>query len=179
MFVDSPEVVIGADAEEGGWIRAFSHVATLGVSGKLGEYHLTPFHRFSPTLKSLWLDSLVLPCPRLSNFFRSFPLLEDLALAGRDLSVGNDDDPHEPQTVVPSTSPVFTGSLKFVVGGMGNITRQLLDLPNGIHFRKFAVWWIHDEDLRWIMELVITCSDVLEFLNVRFYPCGTFVLILR
>ena len=178
---------VEADAWAGGLIQTFSHVvrlrltqATFGTPSIVKQFSLAPFHNLSPTLKSLHVYFVSLPCTQLFDFVRSSPLLEDLALSGRDLSSGNDDTPREPQTVGPSPSPVFTGSLDLdIIEGMGNIAHRLLDLPNGLHFRKLTFSWAHEEDLRWIIESVRKCSNTLECLDVKCHPPCTFVLVLR
>ena len=186
LFIGCPQVVMAANAEAGGWIQVFSHVANLGVCGNLGEYpncdntevSLAPFHGFSSTLKSLCAYSIVLPCRHLFNLIRFSPLLEDLTLTGHDMLLGDEDDPHEPQAIIPSTSPAFTGALELILpGGMENTTRRLLDFPNGLRFWKLTSWWTCEEDLRWIMELVTGCSDTLKCLDVRCGLHSTFVSI--
>ena len=185
LSIGSAQAAAVANAEGDGWIRAFSRVETLDVFGnpsqnpRNSDLSLALFLRFSPTLKSLRARSINLPYPHLLTLIRSSPLLENLTLTGGGLSLGNDDDPHEPQTVVPSTSPPFTGSLELFLEGMGYTTRRLLDLPNGIHFRKLALWWICEEDIRWIMELVMGCSDTLECLDIECHPPCTFTLLLH
>jgi hypothetical protein len=178
LSVGYTRAVTAADAEAGGWIQTFSRVVRLWLyrsttSPSDSESPLTPFYKFSPVLKSLRVDA-VFPCSHIFNLVCSFPLLEDLTL------IGNSNDPRGPQTVVPSSLPALTGSLDLsILGGMGGIARRLLDLPNGLHFRKLSLWWFNKEDLRWITELVIRCSDTLECLDVRSYLSGTFVLVLR
>jgi len=54
----------------------------------------------------------------------------------------------------------------------GNTTRRLLDLLNGLHFRKLHLLRLHVEDLRWIVELVARCSDTLECLDAMCHPPG-------
>jgi len=151
--------ITASGGEESGWIRAFSRVKSLDLNngnrflGASGA-SLTPFHKFSPTLKSLRVGFTLIPHPGLFDLICSFPLLEDLSLKGHDR-----DDPHGSQTVTPSTSPALTGSLDFhVLGGAGRITRQLLELPNGLHFRKLALSWDQKTDPSWIAELVGKCS---------------------
>jgi len=51
--------------------------------------------------------------------------------------------------------------------------RQLLDLPNGLHFRKLMFSWTLKEDLRWVAELVEECRHTLEFLHVACDSRGT------
>ena len=183
LFIGCPRAVMTADAEESRWARAFSGISRLDVDNgawclKLStpEVSLAALHNFSSTLKSLHMCPVALPCPQLFDLVRSSPLLEDLTLAGLDESSRNDDNSHVPQIVIPSTSPPFTGSLDLnIVGGVRNTARQLLDLPNGLHFRKLAIWWHCKEDLPWIMQLVVRCSDTLECLDVKCCLSSTFV----
>ena len=172
LFVGCPWLITESDAEEGGWIQAFSGVKSLDVDNG-GDYFyasaasLTPFYKLSPTLKSFRVAPIILPSPGLLDLILSFPHLEDLTLVGYDESGPNDDDPHWPQTIIPPTSPAFTGSLKLhVVEGVGNTVHQLLDLPNGLHFRKLVLLRFCAEDLRWMTELVSKCSHTLESLDI-------------
>jgi len=176
LLVGCPWHVVAADAEEGGWIQAFSGVTSLKVTVDHRDHHpipfevslsLTPFHNFSSALKSLHVDPIHFHYPRLSNLVRSFPLLENLSLAGRYMARFDDDHPHGPQTVIPSTSPPLSGNLNFhVSGGAGKVARQLLDLPNGLHFQHLALSWDPAEDVWWITELVVLCSHSLESLDI-------------
>jgi len=174
LFVGCPWLVVAADAEEGGWIRVFSGVKSLDLdNGDQARYigalevSLASFYKFSPALKSLRISHIILPYPQVFDLVCSFPLLENLSLIGHNESWVNDGGPNGPRTVVPSTSPVFTGSLDFhILGGAGNAARQLLDLPNGLHFRKVALSWAHERDFWWVAELVVRCSHTLESLDV-------------
>jgi len=172
LFVGCPSLVTPSDAKEGGWIRAFSGAAALEVDGgaqylRASEVSLTPFYKFSPTLKSLRIQYIAFPYQQVFNLILSFPLLEDLTLKGYYESWARDRDPRGPQTAILSSSPALTGSLNFHVrGGAGNTARQLLELPNGLHFRKLALSWDLVEDLQWIMELVEKCSHALESLDI-------------
>jgi len=164
------------DGEEGGWIRAFSGVKNLVLNG--GDRYnrslsaLTPFHIPAPTLKSLQVDSVLLPFPGLFNFIISFPLLEDLSLTGFH-------DPrllHGPQAPTPSTSPPLNGTLDLhQLRGVGGIAPKLLDLPNGLHFRKLMFLRSNRTDIGWITELVMRCSHTLEFLGVAHARRRTFI----
>jgi len=173
LFVGCPQVVVAADAEEGGWIQAFSGVTSLDVDNgdqylRASEVPLTPFHKFSSTLRSLRVCPITLPHPQLFDPIRSFPLLEELNLKGRDHLLYSGNDTRGPKTVPLSDSPSFTGSLDLnVLGGSGYIIRQLLGFPNGLHFRKLAFSWDRKEDLRWVTELVARCSHTLESLDLR------------
>jgi hypothetical protein len=168
LFIGCPQAVKEADAEEGGWIQTFSRVERLMVDCTRAAFNnteisLAPFHKFSPSLKSLRVISLIIPRPQVFNLIHSLPLLEDLTLIGHGASAANGDEP----TVVPSTSPAFTGTLElFLYQGMAYTARRLLNLPNGLHFRKLNLLWHDEEDIRWMVELVVACCDTLEYLDV-------------
>ena len=174
LFVGCPRLIVAADAEEGGWIQAFCGVARLEVGSdngyiKASQVSLTPFHKFSSTLKSLHVCPILLPYPQLLDLVCSFPLLENLTLAGHQLSSDGEGDTKGPQTIAPSASPPLTGALDlYVLGGLGKIACQLLDLPNGIRFRKLTFSWDHKEDLRWMTQVVARCSHTLEYLDVAY-----------
>ena len=174
LFVGCPRLVVAADAEEGGWIQAFSSIRHLELGNdnqylRAAHASLSPFYGFSPALKSLRICPIVLPFPQVFDLILSFPLLEDLALEGRDESRFNDHDPHGPQIVVPSTSPVFTGTLDFrILEGAGNAVRQMLALPNGLHFRSLVFSCGHVEDVGLITELVARCSHTLKSLDITY-----------
>ena len=163
------------------WIKSFSGVEHLeleawGDSLEDPDIFLVPFHNFSPTLKSLVVDFVTLPCPKLFKLVYSFPLLEDLTMICQFL--GNDDDPQALQAVLPSTSPPFTGSLKLTLPRSSEtLAHQLLDLPGGLHFRQLDLLWGHEEDTQWVRELVSACSNTLESLNMTCLVPGTFVFI--
>jgi len=102
LFVGCPWFVTASDAEEGGWIRAFSGVANLYVHG--GDRYLrssdvqslAPLYNFSPSLKSLCVGPILLPYPQVFNLIRSFPFLEDLNLTGYVDSLVKGDYPSRP-----------------------------------------------------------------------------------
>ena len=73
LVVWCPELVIAADAEERGWIRAFSQVAHLGLDFDWQRTSLLPFHGLSLALKSLHLDYSCVLIPRVLNLIHSFP----------------------------------------------------------------------------------------------------------
>ena len=186
LLVNCPWRVVAADAEDGGWIRAFSDVTSLEVTMDNGGRHfstsafsLTPFHNFSPALKSLHVDPFLFQYPKLSDLVCSFPLLENLSLSGHYRPWYHDDNPHGPQTAISSTSPALCGNLNLHVlgGGAEGVARQLLDLPNGLHFRHLALSWDPVEDVRWVMELATQCSHSLESLDVTRTFCGTSIRI--
>jgi hypothetical protein len=64
----------------------------------------------------------------------------------------------------PSISPPLTGSLQLdLKQGTEHITRQLLDLPNGAHFRILYWTFSSDDGLPW---LALGCSETLEIVDV-------------
>ena len=174
LFVGCPWLVTASDAEEGGWIRAFFGVASLHVDGgtrylRAPEVSLAPFYQFSPSLKSLLVGPFVFPYPQVFDIILSFPLLEDLILTGYDRSSVKGGDPNGPRAVIPSRSPPLTGLLGLhIQGGAENTVRQLLELPNGLHFRKLVLSWACREDVWWITELVERCCHTLESLDITY-----------
>ena len=170
-----------ADAEEGGWIRAFSRVVCLdvnsGVRGLIGSgFSIAPFYGFSPILKSLRVGPTATLLLEIFGLIHSLPLLEDLSLVicGNDLSI------HGLPAVIPSpTSPPFTGSLELaLLKGAEPATRQLLDLPNGLHFRHLTFKSFQEDGVRWINALIDECSDTLESLDVKRRLVGAVVWLL-
>ena len=168
-MVCCPEVVSAVDAEEGGWIRAFTNVVRFKVVWRATTREhrrpnpLLPFRNFSPALKSLSVIPGTLSSLQVFNFVCSFPLLEDLTV----LNDGSDGiDEEDQDTFQPSTSPVFTGTLE-VCQGLEYATRRLLDLPNGLHFREIVCELFLEEDVQYAMALVERCSGTLEHLNIH------------
>ena len=164
LFIFGLPAVPNADTVVGPWIRTFTGLHTLSFSPSAWgcrAANLVLFHGLSPILRSLRLsfsfDALDLIC--------SFPLLEDLVL----------DRPRSRSDVgrwnPPLTSPKFTGSLN--LRGTCSFTRQLLDLPGGLHFTKITIS-CSDQDLESMADLVSGCSGTLESLDVRYSLLGAF-----
>lgn len=127
-----------APRKVGSWVEEERWPCVLWVLRNL----LTSCYNFSPVLRSLRVEYLILPCPEFFDLICSFPLLEDLAISGQDKSLDGVDDLYESRNVYPSTSPPLTGTLAFTITGprgMRNTTRRLLELPNGLHFRELTV----------------------------------------
>ena len=169
LSICCPQVVVAADAEEGGWIRTFRHVVALDVRGGLwnideSEVPLVLFHNFSPVLKSLRVVSRTLQCPQVFNLICSLPLLEDLCVK----DYGGDNNDRDGTVFQPSTSPVLTGTLEFdLPERMERVTRRLLGLPNGLRFRKLVWTWFHEEDIPRTVALVVGCYDTLEYVDIN------------
>lgn len=121
-------------------------------------FFLVPLHQFSPVVGSLRLSFHDFPASEIFDFIRSFPLLEDLSLAHR-IELDRNWNP-------PSTTPILTGSLELKLVGISDMVHQLLDLPNGLHFKRIAVLWTMEEDVRPTMDLVSRCSKTLESLEI-------------
>ena len=167
LLVECPEAVTAADAEEGGWIRAFSRVKRLYLGWSMASnWGIFPFHTFSPTLKFLEVSCIILPVSRLFDLIHSLPLLEELSILGQNAT--HDDKLNEPQTgISPSTSPTFTGTLNLLRFPETHcIARRLLELPNGLHFRKLGLSWRDEGGLRSVVGLMEACSGTLECLDI-------------
>jgi hypothetical protein len=176
-------IVATADAEVNGWIRGFSHVVYLEVAQILllhSPSSLVPFHGFSPALKSFRVGVVFFPLPCIFGFILSFPLLGDLAVTVCCDGSGENEIPAATQSLSP---PMFTGSLELhPFKGMGSVTRQLLSLPGGIHFRKLILTWYQVEDFLATIVLVEECSRTLESLDITWgipRNHGRFILHLR
>ena len=180
LHFDSAHAITAADAEPGGWLTGFVHIVHLGVETREKEafeeplVSLAPFHRFSPTIKSLRLGSTAIPPSWISKFILSSPLLEDLTVTTYGVSVDDGNGSDDPSTVLhPPNPPAFTGSLDLPLGRrIKPIASRLLSMPGGIHFRKLTLECCCEEDLLVITALVRECSRTLESLNINFSPFG-------
>jgi len=159
-------VIPAADPGAGDWIRAFCNVVHLHLEHAPRVDHqvsLTPFHGLSPTVRSLRLTAT---SSEVFDLVCSFPHLEDLALDSlrpTDGAVGRS---------VPSASPKLTGSLELTTTSeTQSITRQLLDLPDGLHFAMMKVLSL-DKDLESMNDLVSRCSGALESLAIFYSFMG-------
>ena len=164
----------GEGAESGSWIREFSRVEGLSLSAtRTVSTSFTSFYNLSTSLKSLCVHSYILH-PQVLSLIRSLPLLEDLTLISEGDVVSTEGELDEPQPAVPPpVSPVFTGSLCLLLElGVAPTVRQLLDFPNGLHFRQIKLSTFKGEDIHSIAELVAACSGTLECLHVGFCKNG-------
>ena len=179
LIVECIHAVIAADAEVGGWIRGFANVTHLEVSGESAyadgsAISLFPFYGFSSVTKTLRVNLYFLPSSQVFDLALSFPLLEDLDVTARNMSIDDGDGSHGLPTVVQPSNPPMTGSLQlFERGGMGSITRRLMSLPGGLHFRQLALKWSREEDVLLTAALVEKCSHTLEYLEIACsFRCG-------
>ena len=73
----------------------------------------------------------------------------------------------------PPTSPLLTGTLALdLISGTEIIVRQLLELPNGLHFRNFVCTPSHSNDLKWVTAVMDRCRDTLEYVYVECFISG-------
>ena len=173
LMIFGTQLISAATADVGRpWIRAFCNIVHLHVDTRNlqpdddGPLTFAPLHGLSPTLRSLHLRPA---SPQHSEVFAllcSFPLLEDFTF--NTILYPNRADEWKP----PLSSPRLTGSLELSVvnDGIGSIIHQLLDLPSGLNFRKIALKWICDEDLKAMTDLVSGCSGSIESLDVTDSP---------
>ena len=172
LFIGCAQVVTVVDAEAGGWIRGFSRVVHLVVRSQAllasKSFSFVPFHGLSPAIKSIRVSVPAVPSSRIIDLILSFPLLEDLAVTTYPTMLADaDDDYRLSPAVLPSSSPMFTGTLElFLGGGLNSFTCRLLSLPGGIPFRKFTMTCFRASDLVLAMPLIERCSHTLESLDI-------------
>ena len=174
-------IVTAADAEPGGYITGFSRATHLEVDNhsiisesQLATF-LVPFHGFSPSLKSLYVDFTSLPSSQIFDLILSFPLLENLkVIAYYPLpSIAHNNPTGLPALIQPSSPPKFTGSLELSMRkGTEPPARRLCSLPSGIHFRRLTTTWNLWRDISMTMALVEGCSHTLESINLTCDPFG-------
>ena len=150
------------------WFRTFCNIMHLSVETDLrddSQISLTPLHALSPTLKSFSLTHGSIPPSEVFNFIYSVPSLEDLSLIS---TRGGEAD----TSILPATSPMFTGSLFLVMrSGLQSSMRLLIALPGGLHFTE--IWMgCFTEDLESITGLVSACCSTLESFIVMLYLPG-------
>ena len=174
LLISCPQLVTAADSEAGGWVTGFSRVARLEVRADgsfVNPVSFVPFHGFSPLIKSLSVTLFTLSSPHIFDLILSFPLLEDLAVKTiSDALTDIDGSGWLLAAARSSSTPMFTGSLNLLWAEMKPVTRWLLALPGGIHFRKLIGRWSHEEDIPLMMALVERCSHNLESLVITYGP---------
>ena len=137
-------------ATSGSWIRGFSRVEHLELSTYALDFDFDesatpflPFHGFSPVIKSLRVVIFALRPSQVFNLILSSPLLEDLVVIIRRGVLAGDSD-----------------------GSKEDITRRLLLLPGGIHFRNLTLTLLCKEDFSTTMALAEGCSHTLKSLDI-------------
>ena len=170
LFIDCPQAVTAKDAEEDGWITAFTRVVHFELDIRKRNFNdpavsLVPFHAFSPIIRSLRVTTNRFPPSRTFDLINSFPLLEDLSVATYDGSRSYDGHNNRSTAVQPLSPPLFTGFLELLVE-MGPIASRLLSLPGRLHFRKLNLAWSHENDVSFTTALVESCGSTLESLYI-------------
>ena len=157
-----------ADAEERGWIFAFSRVVHFDVDFYGPNSSLLLFHGFSPSLKSLRLTFFDFPFSQILNLIHSFPLIEDLSLTALSNDLIEDIEGQPAAVQLP-----LTGSLELTAqDGMAPIVSRLFPPQNSLHFREIGFELICEEDVLVASVLVERCSFTLESLKVGVGICG-------
>ena len=161
-----------ADAEDRGWILAFSRVVHFGVDFFGPNTSLLSFHGFSPALKSLRLTYINFPFSQVLNLIHSFPLIEELYL-----TAWNNDSIEDSDGRPTPVQPPLIGTLELSAEeGMATIVPRLFPLQNSLHFWELDLELIRESDILVISELVERCRFTLESLKVSAGRCGTPVL---
>ena len=122
---------------------------------------LAQLHGFTPFLETLLMAFPTLPSSDVLSLVCSFPLLDNLTLAGRPTASDTQ--------VIPFTPPKFSGTLCLGVFRGVNIdimVNHLSSLPNGIHFRGLILLWNYSRDLPSMTNLIFACSQTLESLDI-------------
>jgi hypothetical protein len=162
--------LLSGEVEGADWIRTFSCVVQLSlrwpsdtplclVSRPLPQPQVPLRSEHRVFVPGAFRFHLFLPSSREPVILVGEEMLEDMAT----ISMGY--KPHRHSLGL---------STLFVFGGMGSAPRHLLSLPNGLRFRELVFLLVLENDLRWIRELVLKCSDTLECLDVKYKWSGTF-----
>jgi len=117
---------------------------------------LRPFYGFSPVIKSLHVDFLVLLSSQFFDLILSFPHLKDLTVISY-TSIDEGDGPVGLPTMVQPSTPLPTILTESFQG-----IRGPLSLLGGIHFRKLSSTWTKEEDPLLIVKLVDGRAHTLE-----------------
>ena len=176
LFIMFPQVITAVDAEEGGWITAFSRVVRLKVDTEDAMVNdlvsLIPLHGFSPVVKFF---HAIISCHHSSPIFDlvlSFPSLMDLStISDCSLAFHNDAFDRESLLTQPSSRLSLIGSLSLSVRrGMHPIAPRLLTLQGGLRFRRLKLTCFYVGDFSLATKLVGSCRSTLEDLEVECSP---------
>lgn len=163
LLISGPSVFPAMSMPQMTWIHTFSHIVNLTIYDtalKDRRLSLPQLRGFSPSLRHLGLFCFSLPASEITDFVCSFSLLEDFTL--RTTITANDAGGWS----APSTSPKLTGSLH-LHGNAHPFMRQLLDLPDGVHFSRINIW-SSEADPNLVSTLVSRCSAKLEYFSIRY-----------
>ena len=146
------------------YFSAFANVQVLVIQG-LQIHTFIPgieryFEQFSPTLRSITLDS---PCctPRqLSHFFSLFPNLDDIRLDTALLHTINATTPDS--ELVPFSAPKLRGRLTLYSRNWVGVWTDLIASSGGLRFRHMDLRW----NANWASVLLDACAGTLETLRI-------------
>ena len=158
------EEVTSADAEEHGWITAFSRLVQLHLEFKGLEISLLPFHGFSPALKALHVECSHFPLSRILNLVHSFPLIEDLSLIMADSSYPIEDIDGQHAAAQP---PLLRSLVVYARDGIGPIVSRIFPPQSGLHIRYLHLALTCEDDVFVLSALVERCRFTLESLKVH------------
>ena len=146
-------------------VRPFSNVVRLEMWSGKGILHGCHFsYLLTGSRIHLAFETPGLTPSQFSELICSLPLLEDLDIAVS--AINKDDDDDDSPVFQPLASPPLTGTLSLSLAEvMEHVTCGLLNLPNGVHFRKFLFTWRLEEDFQWITALVEGCSNTLKYIE--------------
>ena len=177
LVIRCPQVVTVADAEDGGWLSAFSRVECLAIvipriaGVREPTISLAPFHGLSPVIKSLRVVLAAFqpqPSPsRVFDFICSFPLLEDLSVEAYECFADPNgfDGQHTPAQA--PNPPKFSGLLELSLAiGLNPFICRLLSLPNDLHFRILTLKCVNEGDISLVAAMVDKCCHTLEYLRI-------------
>ena len=132
----------------------------LDIPSFMPEIH-PYFGHFLPSVRSLVLEAPKGSCRQIIYFIGLFQHLDDLELLY---------NPHDPQdelvddpTLVPSFAPPLRGQLTLTVFTKVDILKGMIDLFEGIRFRRMDLYDVHGVGL-----LLDACAETLE--TLRLYP---------
>ena len=174
LVIRCPQVVTVVDAEDGGWLSAFSRVECLviviPIVGEL-KISLAPFYGLSPVTKSLRVVLAAFqsrPSPsRVFDFICSFPLLEDLSVDACERFANPDGSDGQQTPVQIPNPPKFSGLLELsLAGGLNPFIGRFLSLPSDLHFRILTLTCANEGDISLVKAMVDKCCHTLEYLRI-------------
>src|SRR5579872_2121712 len=132
-------------------------------------------HKICRFFSNILLYLVRRPLSQAVNLICALSLLENLVITAEWVIHHDHDDNDDGVTVLPLTSPPLTGTLDItgMLDGLADTARWLLDLPNGVHFRKLVYKWSRGNE--WANALVERCSETLEAVDIRSdWSCTSF-----
>ena len=172
LSIGCPSSNLESMAKGSGWSQALSNAVQLEVQGGTKEWIFWFLPQQLICFFYLIVGMMFWSPTDFINHVCSLPLLEDVGIFG--YALVNDED--ESISFQPSTSPPLSGTLALnSIHGVAPAIHQLLQIPNGVYFRKLTCSCNFQEvDLRCIMAVVEACSDTLECIDLYISKYGAF-----